>query len=378
MIVYILIATLIFFGVFVNNKQYINIMLVILFAFTALHNPYITGTDGISYRYYFSNSIPVISRFNEYSHSYEIGYAFLNSVAKTIKDDYFIFQVIYCAISTFLLGVVLKKTKFDNNEKCLLLFVYFCFRYFQNSMEFLRQNIATLLVWIAILSIDDDIKQRISGKIKKYLLVIIGWSFHRSAIFNIIMIPLIDFLKKISTRKLLLSTAIISVIFLSLGTQSLNRIINIAVLIGGERYAGYLIDGTEYLKLNMINFLFRWSVTILYTFALSVKTSQLAGTYDLISYEFKESDLLRGKHIFVLSCIAVMCGSINVGIFGRLMEYYMIGIYMAVVKCKEVFSVGKSRMLFLLFIYVAFMILLIRNLHTVSGGTYMNYELYPF
>ena len=112
MVYYLGIATLIFMGYFTskNSDKYLNAMLCILFVFIALHNPYITGTDGRSYRAYFKENIPTLFHFSEYNHTYEIGYALLNSLAKTIHNDYFIFQLIYSFIAIFLLGLVLKKT----------------------------------------------------------------------------------------------------------------------------------------------------------------------------------------------------------------------------------------------------------------------------
>lgn len=53
MVYYLGIATLIFMGYFTskNSDKYLNFMLCILFMFIALHNPYLTGTDGRSYRH---------------------------------------------------------------------------------------------------------------------------------------------------------------------------------------------------------------------------------------------------------------------------------------------------------------------------------------
>lgn len=103
MVYYLGIATLIFMGYFTskNSDKYLNFMLCILFMFIALHNPYLTGTDGRSYRAYFKTHIPTLSHFSEYNHTYEIGYALLNSLAKTIHNNYFTFQLIYSFIAIF-------------------------------------------------------------------------------------------------------------------------------------------------------------------------------------------------------------------------------------------------------------------------------------
>ncbi|WP_267472252.1 EpsG family protein [Ligilactobacillus salivarius] len=91
------------------------------------------------------------------------------------------------------------------------------------------------------------------------------------------------------------------------------------------------------------------------------------------NYEYSKK-----KTTLVVASLAIICGSINQNIFTRLLEYYMIGIYIAIVKSKYLMTAGRSRNLYLLILYVVFMIILARNLLTVSSGTYMNYQLYPF
>lgn len=362
MYVYITIAILIYSGFFLknNSKTYLKFLMIVLFLFTALHNPYITGTDGISFRNYFQNFIPTLSEFSSYSHNYEVGYAFLNSLSKTIKDDYFTFQFIYCAISTLLLWYVIEKTDLENCEKYLFLFVYFTFRYFQNSMEFLRQNIAILLTWLALLSIEDRYKKYTLKSKEKYLYIIPAWSFHRSSIFNIVIFPLIEIMKKIDKKKLLIFTGITSFICLGMSTTVINKIISFAISIGGERYSKYFIDGTTEVRgINMINYSLRWVFFILFIIV-----------FEWIDYRKKNT-------IIAISSIAIICGSIDVEIFTRMLEFYMIGIYLCIVKSRE-FINEHSRKIYDFIVFIVFMIILIRNLHTVSSGTYMNYELYPF
>ena len=364
MVYYVVIATLIFAGFYIktNTERYIKMLLIILFLFTALHNPYLTGTDGIAYRTFFAKFVPTLPNMFRYDYKYEIGYALINSLAKTIRNDYFVFQILYCAISTVLLGIVLKKSGLQDNEKCLLLFVYFTFRYFQNSMEFLRQNIAILLMWIAVLNIK-DLSNNDSGKGKyKYLFIIPAWSFHRSALFNVCIFPIVEWIKKIDKRKILFVTAVLSVVFLSFSAPVVNRIITMAVSIGGERYEKYFIETdteTVVRGINFINYTLRWVFTVI--FSLGMERNK---------YEKKNTML-------AISCVGILCGSINVEIFTRMLEYYMIGVYIAIAQSYKTFT-KRSQGLYILILYMAFMIILIRNLHTVSGGTYMNYQLYPF
>ncbi len=369
MYIYILIASLLFLGYFANSKKYLSTMYIILFVFTALRNPYVMGTDGRSYLAFFNNIVPTLSNFKAYNHAYEIGYALLNSFVKTFSNEYFVFQLIYCVLATLLLVLVIKKTNLTYSEKCLLLFVYFCFRYFQNSMEFLRQNIAILFVWYAFLVFRESRDSNIN-KTKCFGAIGLGWLFHRSALFNYISVLLISFLKKKRIAFILAITAVASIILLSIGTPAINSIINAAILFGGERYKDYFIDGEVAYGLNWINYLLRWFFILLLALGLKLRFSNATEAEYL---EFKKE-----KYFLILGCVAIMCGSINVGIFTRMLEYFMIGIYLSIVKSIYTFKGGAGRNIYLVGIYLAFIIILARNLHTISAGTYMNYELYPF
>lgn len=362
---YIGLATVIFFGFFVkkNPKKYLIFSLVLLWLFTALHNPYINGTDGISYRNYFITFIPKLMNFGQYDHEYEIGFALLNSIAKTIHNDYFVFQVFYTTISILLLGIVLEKSGLEDNEKSLLLFVYFAFRYFQNAMEFLRQNIAIEIVWIGFLTLKEDkssLKRRKLRTVLEYVWFFAARLFHRSALFNLFLIPIIKRLKKIDKVQLTIYVAIISVICIGLAGPVINRLINLAIQIGGERYKVYLIEGSEAaFTFNPINYMLRWVFILL--FLIQVR---------YLKYEKKDI-------VFAIACMAVICGSISAGIFTRMLEYYMIGIYIMITLSYRAFF-GKYKYLYVFLVYILFLVILVRNLHTVSAGTYMNYQLYPF
>lgn len=362
MIYYLFVEFLIIIGFSIKNEKkndYLKFLMVVLFLFTALHNCYINGTDTISYRRFFNNSTPVLWNFTSYSHQFEIGYALLNSVVKTFINDYFAFQIVYCAISTTLLWFVIEKTGLEDNEKLLFLFVYFCFRFFQNSMEFLRQNIATLLIWIAILSINDLYQKNDEHNKTKYVYAVGSWLFHRSSIFNVVVFAVLEKWKRVNKKNILIITCILSAISLLLSVTYLNYIIDFGLRIGGQRYEKYIIDGDSTIRgINFINYALRWFFFLLYFFAI-----------DNDKYEKK-------RVVLAVSSIAIICGSLDVEIFTRLLEYYMIGIYISIVKSQYLFT-NKNRFIYKIFIFFVFTIILIRNLHTVSGGTYMNYELYP-
>lgn len=355
MIYYILIATIIFGGYLfgVKNERYINFNFVILFFFTAFRNPYLMGTDNISYRFFFENSVPFLKDFKNYSHNYEIGYALLNSIAKTIYNDFLFFQVLYTAVSIVLLYIIVKKLKLSNSEKCLFLFIYFSYRYFQNSMEFLRQNIATLLVWLMLIQLQDNDRPKY---IKSIAVSVVGWTFHRSALFSIIILTIVNKLKKINRWTLFGVTIVLSLILYRLPLGLINNLINVAIMVGGSRYSNYLIDeSATSISLNILNYLLR---LVFYTFYI--------WRFNKIQYEKKGV-------IAAISSIAIIGGSVNLGIFTRMLEYAMIGIYVNITLSLRAFT-KDSRIIFAIILYVAFIIILIRNLHTISSGTYMNYQ----
>lgn len=181
-------------------------------------------------------------------------------------DSYFVFQFIYCAISTILLFCVVEKTGFSYREKCLLIYVYFCFRYFQNSMEFLRQNIAILLVWNSLLLMMYTKKRTgYFWKIFNYAVSnVLAWLFHRSAVLNIVIQPIIAFINKINVKKVVIITVISSVIILCFGSSIASRLISSITLLGDPRYEVYS-SASDIGSINWINYLIRLTFYIIYS-----------------------------------------------------------------------------------------------------------------
>ena len=89
---YVLLASFLFFGSFTKQAKYFyKISLVSLFALTALRNPTWGGYDSLSYiRIY--NTVPKIQMLASFKSDYAIGYIFLNSIVKTVFDNYIFFS----------------------------------------------------------------------------------------------------------------------------------------------------------------------------------------------------------------------------------------------------------------------------------------------
>lgn len=356
---YIFVATIIFFGYFMYGKtakQYLIFSMIVLFVFTAFRNISVGGTDVLSYIAFYNNRVPLISQFYSYNPftDYEIGYAFINSVAKSFFGSFFGFQILYTSISLLLLYLVIEKTGLEDNEKCLLLFVYFTFRYFLNAMGLLRQNIATEIFWLVLLTLMNSDKK--NKKLLAYPVTIADWMFHRSSMLCVLFMPFISYLKKQNKIKVLFVTIISSVICLGLSDSVINTLVSVAVRVGGSRFA-YFIEEDGRQGFNTINFLFRWVFFIIFYIAV-----------DRLQYEKKNV-------IFAIGAVAIICGSINVDIFTRMLEYFMIGIYVMVVLSTRLFD-ERSKKIYALILYILFVVILIRNLHTTSGGLYLNYTFW--
>lgn len=356
---YIVIATLIFFGIFLKDTKhmYLKFVFVLLFLFTALHNPKM-GSDPINYMRIFGivhNLNAFISDLYLFT-DYGIGVPLLMSITKTIHNDYFLFQVFYSLLSTILLYKVIIKAGLENRDLFLTLFVYFCYRYFQNSMEFLRQGIAIELVWLAFLSLNDHEKL----KIEPFVIASVGSLFHASAIIAVLVLPLLRIVSKreFRAKDIFWLTASISIFMMVVPIYLYSSLLYWVLKGVGSsfvRYADHV--GVDSGGLNYINFAIRLAFLFIVTF------------------NFENIDYNKKRSIFVLGCLAVLVGSINMSYITRLLEYFMIAIYIVTAISYKSFS-RNSKYAYLFCIYGAFMIILIRNLHTVGGGGYLNWQMY--
>lgn len=351
MIYYISMSTLMFFGYFVKNRRsYYIFLIVILFAFTAFRNINLGGSDAISYQAFFRDT-PVLGDFfqNLGSYRYENGFAFVNSLSKSISNNYLVYQILYTFISTILLVRLISHLDMTYKEKCLFLFTYFCFRYFLNSFVLLRQNIANLIIWNLIVDNWDGIK-------KTAISIYISTLFHVTSMFNFIVWPLLLKLQKINKKYIFIGTIILSLFLLFAGSNIINTGINYFVRLVGPKYSKYIIENGETVRgFNFIYYIIRFVIiTLFYIF------------YDKINYDKKDI-------LFYCGCVAIVVGSIDVEIFTRMMEYYMIAFY---IMCTVIFRAftreEKSILIFIFFILM--MIILIRSLYTTSGGLFLDYS----
>lgn len=351
MAIYIVIATFIYIGIFIPFKLkdiHYKISILFLFIFTAFRDINLGGTDAASYQGFFYYKIPVLDNFLNYDHEFAYGYAFLNSVIKTIIVDYRFYQIIYSIISILLLYYLIKRIQFDKAERSLFLFVYFCYRFLWNNFVLLRQNIAVMVFWfILIVSFDK--------RIKSYLGILFSWLWHKSALINLLILPILKLSTKVKRRKMLIITFLLSVIFLLFSKITFRYLGKIFVYFAGARFNRYLIISSTEHGINLFNYVLRWVLLILFYI-----------NYETIKNKYKD--------IFLYSSfLVVIISSINIGFVGRMVEYFMLGIYSIIPLLLGTFK-SKDKLIYLIGIYYLFIIILVRFLVTFSEGQLLNYK----
>lgn len=353
MIYYLLIATFLFFGYFTKKtKQYYFISLILLFLFTGFRDIYLGDYNNKAYIQAFNvvDKLPQFSFSSNYT--FEMGFMLLNSLCKTICNDFRFFQVVYTAIAIVLLHFVINKMNITHKQRCLFLFVYFCMRFIINNWIILRQNIAILIIWNLLLTDTLPFKASVKTFVIPY---IVSCYFHITSILNIICLFLRDKLVLFKKNITYILTISISLFLLFSGTRLFQPIMNLMTQIGGEKFKTYV--GSEINTFNIIYYIIR---IVIFTF-LFIYYSK---------FRYKKKELL-----FTINILAIIFESINVAIFSRFMEYLMIGPYLTITVSEEVFS-NTNKIRFLLIIYIAMIFILVRSLITYGNGGLLKYAFF--
>lgn len=181
-------------------RQYLYfVAMLILIFFAGLR--FDTGWDYKGYHFYY-DLMPTIYQLaisNETFNSiyFEPGFKLLMSIAKTCGLSFYAFQFLVSIICVFLLGKAIK----GERNKLLFIFIYFSTCYLFLNMSVIRQGIAVVFLYMAVISLFNKNK-----KVAIFYLAI-GSLFHLSLI---VMIPIIVFIdkKSISNRIFYLSVSI--------------------------------------------------------------------------------------------------------------------------------------------------------------------------
>lgn len=141
---------------------------------------------------------------NEQRH--ELGYVLLQYLVCVISDD---FRLLYFVTSFIIFGLVCLFFYKYSNDKILSVFLYISLGLFYSSMNFIRQNIAALLVSFAFMQIKEK-------KLLNFIiLVIFAGFFHKSAFF---MLPFYFVLQFKFSNFIIVSYCTITVLILLYST----------------------------------------------------------------------------------------------------------------------------------------------------------------
>ena len=351
MLIYIALASLVFWGGFTKQARHIyKGALIALFILTAFRQPDWGGHDSSIYMNFFAR-VPVLKELQGFQSDYNIGYIFLNSFSKTIVNNYIFFQALLAAITMVLLYCVIEKAKLRDSEKCFFVFSYFCYRFMWNTWVTYRQNIANLVFGLFVMMFWQ--KRKAKENIAMVGGVVATSLFHSSAWVNLLSIPCDKFMEKWSSRKRAIVISAVSVFLWLFGGKVFSFILNFAISRIDLRYGMYAAASTG--TSNVINYVFRLAVFL-----------WLCLIYDHSDYEKKDVALST------LS-IMVLLGSISSELMLRIYEYYAIGLYLALATCFRGFK-GKNQAIAAVIFFVVMMIIFVRGTLSFEGGVFADYQ----
>lgn len=360
MIYIIIIVSIFFIGALVEkeSKYFYALGIVTLFILILFRSLETSTYDGVAYQIYFKEIVPSLESFDykfwAYSdrYHYGYGYALLNALAKSIYDNFFTFQVLYTVISFVLLWLVTNEVNKQYSSRCMFMFVYCCYMYFWYSTQLLRQYMAILMIWLAILYYS-QCKNNSFYWVKFVFLVGVGYLFHDSALLAGIAFSIFLILQKINDKFKVYFITLFSIVFMIFGSGLIKYIIKLACFVLDEKYLMWL---TDIRPSSGVNFIFR--LVLLW-----------------ILYLNKEK--LENSNIYLnAACLAVLIGCINSSAAVRMLEYYAIGYYGGMAQFKNFWS-GSNRKIVMPICYIVFVIVLY---HTISHNltNLMDYHFYEF
>ncbi len=356
MIPALIIATVLYIGAWSKQSRmiyYLSIML--MFLFVALRNPDMCGYDSISYSVFF-NSVPTLDDFNwkfwdsSFMYGYGWTYALLNSIAKTIYNNYFSFQIFDTIIVFSLLLLIIKKLKLKYSEKCFFMFVYFCSRFTWYFFILLRQNLANLLVWYVFVDWEPDRKHKWYKYLRDLMLIIIATSIHSTAAFAFVIYPVYIIMYKFKEKTIVKISIVFAIIITAVSSFIMPYIWNIVGMFSGERYLAYENWGAG--GINIINYALR----IAYLILILWKGRQFY------------------KYRFSLNCtaLALVVGGVNTTFNVRMVEYFAVGYYSAMSHIKGYF---KGNQWVILGAYIIYILMLLQYI-IVNNPEMINYRIY--
>lgn len=358
MIVLSLTACFLFWSAFQPNaERFYKIGIWLLFLLTALRYPALGGSDNFSYVFTFQK-VPLLDNLSGFESEFRIGYIYINSIVKTILNDYIFFQIVYTALCIYFLDKAISLLDINGKEKCLFLFGYFCFKFIWYFWGTLRQNLADVIFWYLIIYY---YRIRNSyGKIKKIIIILIAifipQLFHSSATLNIILFPLLIMLKEPKNLNIRICWVCLCSIILYIFSAGFFEILLSYAGMVDDRY-DKLYSGQEAGDGNIVNYFFRLLFFLLFTLH-----------YRKEKYKYKELVL----NAFT---IVILVGSVNHSLMLRVYEYYALGMYISFAFILHYFSKGNIKIVSFMY-FLIMLILLNRFILITDGGLMKSYYFF--
>lgn len=339
--VYFFVASIVFWIGYKNNtkKSYI-FCLIVLFSFTAFRYKYFGGTDSYIYNSYFQNSVSFEGIFN--NNVYGVGYAFLNWIVRAFTDNYYVFQIIYAAITIVLLDIVLRELDYSWGELCVVLFTYLCLRFIYNEWVALRQNIANLIFWFVLLRFYKlNPEERKKHIIPSILILASTYLFHTSSIVAIILFVGVYAMEKIPFNRKVFLVPLLSIGLRLFGDRLFATIISFMVTRVSDRYMMYI--NSDSLSSNAIYFILRLLFFVIYC------------------YGYHSNNSRNKESVLNIMSVMIIVSSLDFQIISRVFEYFAIGLYASSGKFFDVFDANReSRVIAELIFYFCMMIVFLR------------------
>lgn len=310
MLMYICVAFILFMGTFTKQaKWFYYLGVLFLWTMMAFRHIDMGGFDAVFYQKFFDEVPPIWSLYN-YDSNYTWAYTLLNSLVKTLSDQYIVYQIIYSIIAFSILCHLLDKTALNYKEKCLFILFFYCFRYMWDMWVILRQNMADLIFWSFSFVLYDLWKNHKENKtVMKIccicLAILLPAGFHSSGWLNLLILPLLYYMQKINVETKTIVIILVSLLLYYILSPSFGDILNIISMLD-TRYNMYANSDSSG---NFIYYIFRLAVFVIF-----------AINYQRISYQYKD-------YFFDMMGLMVLVGSINAPIIVRFVDYYAIGLY---------------------------------------------------
>lgn len=358
MLLYLMIALFLFMGGMTKQSNWVfRLGILVLFLLTALRAPVLGGYDVLIYRGFFNN-VPPLSDLAGYVSNFSIGYTVFNAFVKQFTDNYLIFQIVYSAISLYLLYAIISKLKLKDSEKCFWVFCYFCFHFFWNTWVTYRQNLATLLFWLFfVCCLQYSSTQHNKQKAFVFLLLalLLPPLLHTSAWVNLALLAGCWGLSKIEANKLIWLVPLGSVVLFLNSDFIYSHLLSWLTDGIDERYSMYTAEGAR--GLNLINLLLKMGFFIWFT-----------RFYKQEQYPYKPM-------VLSFTAMTVLLGSVNAELMTRMYEYYAVGLYTCMALSLRHFSRNSKFIVMPLFLLL-FLIIFVRSVIVFDNGEFLHYHFF--